>query len=73
MHAGDFADVGQDAFELAAVDDLQAGLDAGIEVVGTAFEVADVAAAINERDQRIAALEDEIKRLRAGTGGARAT
>jgi uncharacterized small protein (DUF1192 family) len=37
------------------------------------FEAADVAAAINERDQRIAALEDEIKRLRAGTGGARAT
>ena len=37
------------------------------------FEAADVAAAINERDQRIAALEDEIKRLRAGAGEARAT
>ncbi len=34
------------------------------------FEAADVAAALEERDRRIAALEAEIKRLSAGAGGA---
>jgi predicted pyridoxine 5'-phosphate oxidase superfamily flavin-nucleotide-binding protein len=34
------------------------------------FEAADVAAALTERDQRIAALEAEVKRLREAAGGA---
>ena len=34
------------------------------------FEAADVAAALAERDQRIAALEAEVKRLRETAGGA---
>ena len=34
------------------------------------FEAADVAAALTERDQRIAALEAEVKRLRETAGGA---
>jgi predicted pyridoxine 5'-phosphate oxidase superfamily flavin-nucleotide-binding protein len=33
------------------------------------FEAADVAAALQERDERIAALEDEILRLRARSAG----
>jgi predicted pyridoxine 5'-phosphate oxidase superfamily flavin-nucleotide-binding protein len=36
------------------------------------FEAADVAAAINERDQHIAALEAEVKQLRDAIGGAAA-
>jgi uncharacterized protein len=36
------------------------------------FEAADVAAAINERDQHIAALEAEVKQLRNAIGGAAA-
>ena len=34
------------------------------------FDAADVAAALTERDQRIAALEAEVKRLREAAGGA---
>jgi len=40
--AGDFPDVSENVFELAAVDDFEAGFDAGILAVGPAFEAADV-------------------------------
>src|SRR5262249_46219162 len=41
-NAGDLANVGQDRFELAAIDDFEAGIDAGVQFVRTAFEIADV-------------------------------
>src|SRR5277367_900038 len=42
--AGDFSNVGENGFELAAVDDFEAGLDAGILTVGAALKAADIGA-----------------------------
>src|SRR5262249_9854606 len=42
VNAGDSANVGQDAFKLAPVDDLEAGLDAGILAIRAAFQITNV-------------------------------
>src|ERR1700724_1838659 len=44
VHAGDFADIGEDGLELAAIGDFQAGVDARIRTVGPAFQAVDVGA-----------------------------
>lgn len=41
-NAGDFSNVRENGFELAAVDDFEAGLDAGILTIGAALEASDV-------------------------------
>src|SRR5579872_782117 len=41
-NTGHFSNVGENGFELAAVDNFEAGLDAGVLAVGAAFETADV-------------------------------
>src|SRR5580704_9080967 len=43
-NTGDFSDVGQNGFQLATVDNFQAGFDAGILAVGAALEAADIGA-----------------------------
>src|SRR5215831_1095190 len=42
VNAGDSTNVGEDAFKLAPVDDLEAGLDAGILAVRAAFQITNV-------------------------------
>ena len=44
--AGDFADVGGDAFELLAVGDFQREVDAGVQIIGVAAEGANVRAGL---------------------------
>ena len=46
--AGDFADVGGDAFELLAVGDFQSEVDAGVQIVGMAAEGANVRAGLTD-------------------------
>jgi len=40
--AGHFSNVGENSFELAAVDNFQAGFDAGILAIGAALETSNV-------------------------------
>src|ERR1043166_2401670 len=42
VNAGDFANVGENAFKLAPVDNLEAGLDTSIEAIRTAFQITNV-------------------------------
>ena len=44
VDALDFADAAEDRFELAAIYDFQVYVDLGVEAVGAAFEIVDVAA-----------------------------
>src|SRR5258708_26802552 len=44
VHASDFADFGEDRFQLAAIGNFQAGFDAGVELVRAAFQIADIGA-----------------------------
>ena len=44
LHARYFANICENAFELAAVGDFQTGFDASVEAVRTAFEIANVGA-----------------------------
>src|SRR5690242_16622825 len=41
-HAGDFADIGEDGLELAAIGNFQAGVDARVGAIGSAFQAVDV-------------------------------
>src|SRR5882724_454527 len=43
-NAGDFADIGENGLELAAVHDFQAGVNARVGAIRAAFEIADVGA-----------------------------
>jgi hypothetical protein len=43
-HSGHFSNVGENGFELAAIDDFEAGFDAGILAVGAALEAANIGA-----------------------------
>src|SRR6266404_256765 len=42
VHAGDFADVGEYAFELPAVGNFETGFDTGVQAVGAAFQIANI-------------------------------
>src|SRR5260370_8470278 len=42
IHAGDFADIGEDGLELAAIGDFQAGVDARVRAIRSAFQAVDV-------------------------------
>src|ERR1700693_5424544 len=47
-HAGDFANIGGDAFELLAVGDFQREVDAGVQIIGMAAEGANVRAGLRD-------------------------
>src|SRR5260370_41532271 len=38
IHAGDFADIGEDRLEVAAISDFQAGVDARVRAIRSAFQ-----------------------------------
>src|SRR5260370_14410314 len=42
IHAGDSADIGEDGLELAAIGDFQAGVDARVRAIRSAFQAVDV-------------------------------
>src|SRR6266404_3683990 len=44
LHAGDFTDVGENAFQLAAVGNFETGFDTGVQAIGAAFQIANIRA-----------------------------
>src|SRR5260221_5428909 len=71
--SGDFTNVGEDSFKLAAIDNFEAGIDTGVIVIRAAFEIANIRAGSaddsgNVRKQACAVLgaNGELNRERGG-------
>src|SRR5216683_8026030 len=73
VHARDFADVGEYAFELTAVGNFKTGFDTGVQAVGAAFQIANIRASTaddrcNVREQAGTIFGTDCELYREGCG-----